>query len=119
MIGKKWRNSIRNCEPYNSFCSIGNLNLVILEYNNMVTQRYNELYFKEYNLEPSKSYENVIIANKEASKTLLPKKRKFQCPAQHADIAEPRKMVNEAYELYVISNSKEDFDNRQEAKSKL
>ena len=35
----------------------------------MVTQRYNELNFKECNLEPSKYYENVIIANKEASKT--------------------------------------------------
>ena len=57
---------------------------------------------KECNLEPSKYYENIIIANKEASKTLLPKKRKFDCPALYADIAEPRKMMNEAYKLYVI-----------------
>ena len=44
----------------------------------MVTVIYNELNVKECNLEPSKSYENVIIANKDASKTLLPKKRKFE-----------------------------------------
>ena len=85
-----------------------------LEYSNVVTQRYNELNnFKKCNSEPSKYYENVIIANKEASKTLLSKKRKFEFPARYADIAEPRKMVNEAYKLYVISNSEEDYYNLQ------
>ena len=74
-----------------------------IEYIKMVTQIYNELNnFKECNLEPYKSYEQFIIANKEASKTHLPKKRTFECPAQHADIAEPRKIVNETYKLYVI-----------------
>ena len=70
-------------------------------------------------IEPSISYENVIIENKEPSKTLLPKKRKFEFPDRHADIAEPRKMVNEAYKMYVISNSEEDYDNLHEAKRKL
>ena len=52
-----------------------------LEYSNMVTQRYNELNnVKECNLEPSKSYENVIIANKEVSKTLLPKETDILMP---------------------------------------
>ena len=38
----------------------------------MVTQIYNEINFKECNLEPSfKSYENVIIVNKYAFKTLF------------------------------------------------
>ena len=32
----------------------------------------------ECNLESSKSYEHFIIANKEASKSILPKKRKFE-----------------------------------------
>ena len=39
------------------------------------------------------------------SKLFFTKKRKFECPAQHADIAEPRKMANEAYTiLYNIQN---------------
>ena len=66
----------------------------------MVMQRYNEPNnIKQYNLEPSKSYENVIIANKEASITLLPKQQKYECPARHADIVEPRMKVNEAFKL--------------------
>ena len=54
-----------------------------------------------------------------SSKTLLPKKRKVECPARHVDIAEPRKMVNEAFKLNVISNSEGDYDNLQEENRKL
>ena len=97
MVRTKWRNSIRNSEPYNCIGSAHRIisikikfslraqrkifakptyNWSILknektEYSNMVMQAkgYNELNnVKECNLEPSRSYENVVMANKEAFK---------------------------------------------------
>ena len=92
------------------------------EYSDIVTKRYNQLNISNEDeiKDISLTYGNFILANQEACKSLLPKKRKLdKNPSRHPDIAIPRDNVNEAYTKYVLSNTEEKYEMFQETKRKL
>ena len=78
---------------------------IATEYSDIVTKRYNQLNISNEDeiKDISLTYGNFILANQEACKSLLPKKRKLdKNPSRHPDIAIHRDNVNEAYKKYVL-----------------
>ena len=97
----------KNSIPMYNWSVLKNKNIAI-EYSDIVTKRYNQLNISNEDeiKDISLTYGNFILANQEACKSLLPKKRKLdKNPSRHPDIAIPRDNVNEAYKKYVLSNT--------------
>ena len=133
LINRKWKNSIKNCDVYSSFSSIGSdhrivsakakisfrvkkkpgppqhnwsalQNSTILEqYNTCIRNRYYAL-STEDTTDASKDYNHFIKAHIEATK-ILPKKVKEKREKAPADtiIVDAREKVNQAFKIYSAS----------------
>ena len=119
MVNKKWKNSVHNCQSYNTFCSIGSDHRVVtmkmkLSFRQIKTVSRGKNYYwsvlknKEikdnYTIElknrfeslrienetSTETYENLIQANKETAKELIPKKSK----TKQMNIANDQRVIN-------------------------
>ena len=149
MVNKKWRNSVKNCEAYNSFNSIGSDHRVVsagirlslrsrkdaskprFDWNALKTQELQEMYtIKVKNRfaalcnedeSATESYNHFILANDEAAKEIIPLKSRLKKKSASNDqrVIEARENAQLAFKEYAKKPSQENQIKLQYCKEKL
>lgn len=149
MINKKWKNSVKNCEAYSSFGSIGSDHRVVtarlkLSLRTSKAPRRAKFDWKvlhnqdtrdEYTLEvknrygilsvdgesATEAYEHFIQANKETAKQVIPQRKRLK-RKQYSDdvrVQNARNDVNYMFSKYQSDPSNFNHENLQKSKSNL
>ena len=149
LVNRKWRNSVKNVEAYNSFSSIGSDHRVInakiklslrvsktppktrydwsalrckdlqQRYTVKIRNKYTELCTET--ISATERYDHLIQANKEAAKELLPVKKtnKKKCLSTDPRVVEARQNIQIAFTEYVTDSNTESQAKLQEEKVNL
>ena len=149
LINRKWKNSIKNCEAYDSFCSIGSDHRLVSamiklslrtskaparenwdwsalrdsatseQYAVAVKNRFDALYTEEGSA--TEKYDHFIEANREAAKEILPQRKKLKKKSASGDtrVQAARNLVQIAYNEYQTDPSYPNQDKLQGEKQKL
>ena len=150
LVNKKWKNSIHNCESYNSFSSVGSDHRIVTAkvkmslrkcvtppdkdnynwsslrdsdliklYTIRIKNRFESLCNSNETI--SETYNNLINANKETAKELIPSKQKSKKKriAKDMRVVEARQKVEEASIVYFREPSDENRESMQQHKDGL
>ena len=152
LINRKWKNSVKNAEAYNSFSSVGSdhrivtakiklslrtsratprknvYDLSVLRNNDTLQQlytvkvknRFSEL-SNESETDATTLYQNLITANQETAKELLPPKKrtKRELLSNDGRVSAVRDKVNQAFAKYQCNPDKSNREQLQKEKSNL
>ena len=149
LINRKWKNSVKNCEAYSSFSSIGSDHRVVTaklklslrtsktppremwdwtalrnkttndKYTIEVKNRFSVLCTDEESA--TERYDHFIEANKVVASEILPqrKRTKKKCTSTDARVQSARELVQTAFDVYATEASNANQDKLQKAKAKL
>jgi hypothetical protein len=149
LVRRKWRNSVLNAEPYNSFCTVGSDHRVVsmkvrlslrvskpsqrvrydwkkLSESSDLQQQYtvevrNRFQILEEEEDPTERYQRFTEANREAMETCVPKRERTKrtSHSKHPDVIEARERMVVASQKYNLTGSEEDSELLKQTKELL